>query len=155
MRNVCFKKGLVIGIIVLFLRMSVVSSNAVTIQKETLVDEETTGEYCLSIVVHAVGIDPVPPFPFPNKVVVTHGDNPSFRIVKYGISPLIDILIPDIYIYPNVTIYSPGFEQTRASYTSYDHLTIYVKWVGFPRTLNNPFIKRLPILNQLLQLAVR
>jgi hypothetical protein len=151
-----WRKRLVLGIIFLFLGMSIISSNAVNIQKETLSDEKTTGEYTLHVTIFLDGIDPIPPGPiFPNKAVVTHENNPSFKIVIYNWMPIFSIKIPEYFKYPDVNIYAFSYEQIRSYYYNYKDLVIYIKWVDLPRTLNNPFINRLPILAQLLQLAVR
>ena len=136
--------------------MSVVSSNAVNIQKETLLDEKTTGEYELNVVIFDMQADPIPPGPiFFSKTVVTHKNNSSFKIVVNNWFPCFSILIPEIYKYPDVNVYSLGYEQMYTHYPSYNKIHIYIRWAGFPRTLNDPFINRLPILNQLLQLWLR
>jgi hypothetical protein len=154
MQNKVLRKELVVGIIILFIGMSVGSSNAVTIKKEEFLDEEITGEYTLNIVILIDDIVPIVPLILPCKVVVTHEDNPSFRIVKYKIYPFISIKITEKYPYPNVNVYSLGYEQIRTYWQSYDNLDIYIRWAVFPKTLNNPFINRLPVFNQLLQLEV-
>ena len=149
------KRILVVGIIVLFLGMSVVLSNAENIQKETLLDEKTTGEYKLHVVIFVMQADPMlPPILF-SKTVVTHENNSSFKIVKNNWVAMFSIKIPEIYKYPDVNVYSRGYEQMYTHYPRYNEIHVYIKWAGLPRTLNNPFINRLPILNQLLQLWVR
>ena len=52
MRNICIRKGLVVGIIVLFIGMSVVSSNAVSIQKEISADKVTSETFTLTVRVY-------------------------------------------------------------------------------------------------------
>jgi hypothetical protein len=147
-------KTLVFGVIVLFIGMSV-PSNAVNIQKDTLLDKETTGEYKLNVIIFVMMADPqLPPILF-SKTVVTHENNSSFKIVVNNWFPCFSILIPEIYKYPDVNVYSLGYEQMYTHYPSYNKIHIYIRWAGFPRTLNDPFINRLPILNQLLQLWLR
>lgn len=156
MQKRMYRKGLVVCLIFLFVGMSVVSSNADNIKKETLFDEKTSGEYTLHVTIFLDGIDPVPPGPiFPNKAVVTHENNSSFKIVRYNWMSIFSIKIPEYFKYPDVNIYTFGYEQIRSYYYNYKDLAIYLKWIELPRTLSNPFINGLTILNQLLQLAVR
>ena len=149
------KKVLLATLMVALMMATVFHVNAVSVQKETLLDEETTGKYKLNIVVFIHDIVPIIPPIFPCKVVVTHEDNPSFRIVEKKWGGYFSIKIPEEYKYPDVNVYHRGYEQKHTHYPSYNKLHIYIRWAGIPRTLNNPFINRLPILNQLLQLWVR
>jgi len=151
------KKVLLASLMVTLILATVFHVNAVSIQEQTPVDEETSGTYDLRVNVIDEywwpkligGIDFA-------KVVVTHEDDPNFKRVGFSFLPYTGSVfqIPKQYEYPTLNAYKLGWEQIDVHWHSKKEVDIIMSYTGKPRTVNNPFLDNFPLLKQLIQLVL-
>lgn len=131
--------------------------NAVSVQKQELLDEETLDIY--KLVVYVIDWDWWPSLhgviPFA-RIVITHEDNPNFKRVGYSFLQFTGTVfqIPKQYEYPTVNATKRGYEQIDVHWHSKKEVDIIMVQTGKPRTVNNPFIDHFPLLKQLIKFVL-
>jgi len=135
------KKVLLASIMVTILLATALHVNAVSVQKQESLNEETSGTYDLKVWVFDEYFwpSPVGGLSFA-KVVITSKDNPNFKRVGYtGIFGIWHFSIPDEYEAPTVNAYKSRYEQTNVLWINENEVDILMKYTGKPRTVNTPF----------------
>ena len=155
MRNVWFKKGLIVGIIVLFIGMSVlpvVSSNAVSIQYETLPDKVTSDTYILEVGVHNIALWPQLPsgIAFAKVTVDVEGEWIS-RVKWSGLTGYCYFLNMPKGKTVTVKAEHRFYNQGEVKVWREDLIFVFMARKAIhSKTLNNPFFNHFPMLEQLL-----
>ena len=152
MRNICIRKGLVVGIIVLFIGIAFAPCfNAISISKEKAEYEESTGWFNLEVLSIDIAFygSPGAPLEFV-KVTLESKDGTIKRSTRTGLFGRGGFFcLPENKEYI-VHGFKRNYKEYDIDWVSKYSVHVIMIYTGKPKTLDNPFFNHFPMLEQLL-----